>query len=37
MNNDTNDKVVSPEDIEIAEKYKSEANEYFKSKFLIIF
>lgn len=33
MNNDSNEKAVSPEDIERAEKYKTEANEYFKSEF----
>lgn len=34
MSTDTEDKPsVSPEDVELAEKFKNEANEYFKSKF----
>lgn len=35
MNNVSNEKAVSPEDIECAEKFKTEANEYFKSKFVL--
>ena len=26
--------VISPEDVELAEKYKTEANELFKSKYI---
>lgn len=38
MNTEANENsVVTPELIEAGERYKAEANEYFKSKFLSLF